>query len=155
MYKGHDVKMSNTQHVQHTTCPNLVLHTKVMMYQMYNNCNITMLRCTTCITPLNKHNLDKSQRCRTCRTIDNYLQHVTTNTQIVWPISQLLNRSMVFTILLSLPLFSALHCFLIHIITDFQFGIGNFWIQMLTWLAKFTCDFLRFLLTIHEICDEY
>jgi len=63
-------------------------------------------------------------------TIDNYLQHVTSNTQIVLPISQLLNRSMPFTILLSLSLslslFSALHCFLIHLITDFQFAIGNF-----------------------------
>jgi hypothetical protein len=35
-------------------------------------------------------------------TVDNYLQHVTSNTQIVLPISQLLNRSMVFRILLSL-----------------------------------------------------
>ncbi len=46
----HDVKMSNTQHVQHTTCPNLVCtykshdvpdvqqlqHHNTKMYNMYN-----------------------------------------------------------------------------------------------------------------------
>jgi len=68
-------------------------------------------------------------------TIVNYLQHDTSNTQFVLPILQLLNRSRGFTILLSLSLslslFSALHCFLIHLSTEFQFGIGNFWIQML------------------------
>jgi len=64
-------------------------------------------------------------------TIDNYLQHVykqhpncvtyfTTSQLILWP-SQFS----------SLFLFSALHCFLVHLVTDFWFGIGNFWIQML------------------------
>jgi hypothetical protein len=46
----HDVKMSDTQHVQHTTCPNLVFtyksddvpdvqqlqHYNIKMYNMYN-----------------------------------------------------------------------------------------------------------------------
>ncbi len=124
----------------------LSLHTKVMIYQMCNNCNITTPRCTTYTTLLNKHkpftkviDLEHGKQAnmetyatpkgiiqQMPDTIDNYLQHVTSNTQIVLRISQLLNRSMVFTIFLSLPLFSALHCFLMLLITDFQFGIGNF-----------------------------
>lgn len=50
MYNPHDVKMSTTQHVQQTTCPNLVFtykshdvpdvqqlqHYNTKMYNMYN-----------------------------------------------------------------------------------------------------------------------